>query len=86
MRFGRSADRTHPANNIQPLTIDELIEIWPIITKLEKAENKVDIALLEDIKKLVHTVLKDQVEKAKVGKLVDMVDLKVIVSAIIGQQ
>ena len=71
---------------VQPLTIDELIGVWPIITKLEKAEDKVDISLLEDVKKLIYTALKGQVEKEKVGKLVDMVDLKVIISAIIGQR
>ena len=73
--------------SIQPLTIDELIGVWPIIEKLEQAENKVDVSLLEDIKKLVYAVLKDQVsEEKEVGTLVDMVDLQVIVQAIIGQQ
>lgn len=72
--------------NIEPLTLNELIEVWPIIQKLEKAQDSITAELLKDMITLVYKALKGQVEEDKVGDLVDLVDLKDIISAIVGQQ
>jgi len=70
---------------IQPLTLNELIKVWPIIQKLEKSQDNLDASLLEDMKKIVVVALKGQVQEDKVGDLVDLVDLKDIIGAIVGQ-
>lgn len=70
---------------IKPLTINELIEIWPIIVKLENNKEDVSVELLEDMKKLVFKALRGKVDEEKIGDLVDMVDLQVIVGAVVGQ-
>jgi len=71
---------------IMPLTLNELIKVWPIIQKLEKSQENLDASLLEDMKKIVVVALKGQVQEDKVGDLVDLVDLKDIIGAIVGQQ
>ena len=70
---------------IEPLTLNELIKVWPIIQKLEKSQDSIDASLLEDMKEIVYVALQRKIEKEKVGDLVDLVDLKVIISAIVGQ-
>ena len=70
---------------IKPLTLNELIDIWPIIQKLEKSQSEVNIDLLEDMIKLTYKALRGQVKKEDVGDLVDLVDLKVIIGAVVGQ-
>lgn len=70
---------------IQPLTLNELIEVWPLIAKLENQQDKVSIELLNDMRDLVHVALKGKVEKEKVGDLVDLVDIQKIIAAIVGQ-
>lgn len=70
---------------IKPLTINELIDIWPIIQKLEKNQNEVSVDLLKDMIDLTYKALGEQVKKEDVGNLVDLVDLKTIIGAIVGQ-
>lgn len=70
---------------IRPLTIDQLIDIWPLIQKLEKSQDDVSVELLVDMKKLVAKALGSQVTEEDVGSLVDLVDTKIIISAIVGQ-
>ena len=72
--------------DIEPLTLNELIEVWPIIQKLEKAQDSITADLLRDMITLVHKALQGKVQKDKVGDLVDLVDLKDIIAAIVGQQ
>lgn len=69
---------------IEPLTLNELIKVWPIIQKLEKSQNNISAELLESMRDIVYLALKKEVPKDKVGDLVDMVDLKDIVGAIVG--
>ncbi len=70
---------------IKPLTINELIDIWPTIEKLEQSQDKVSVNLLKDMIDLTHKALRGQVKKEDVGDLVDLVDLKVIIGAVVGQ-
>lgn len=70
---------------IEPLTLNELIKVWPIIQKLEQSQDSIDTSMLSDMITLVHVALQGKVEKEKVGDLVDLVDLKVIIAAIVGQ-
>jgi len=73
---------------VLPLPIDDLIEIWPLVVKLEDKEANVDIALLNDIKELAYVALKsaNEINKDEVGKLVDLEDLQAIIKVIVGQK
>ena len=73
---------------VLPLPIDDLIEIWPLVVKLEDKGADMDVSLLNDIKKLMYVALKgsNTVEESTVGKLVDLEDLQVIIKAIMGQR
>ena len=73
---------------IMPLPIDDLIEIWPIVVKLENKQNDIDVRLLEDIKKLAYVAIKGQndIKEKDVGKLVDLVDLQEIIKVLVGQK
>ncbi len=77
--------RDNEEYTIKPLTINELIDIWPIIEKLEKNKDEVSVDLLVDMKTLVYKALRGKVDEDKVGDLVDMVDLQIIISAVTGQ-
>lgn len=70
---------------IEPLTLNELIKVWPIIQKLEKSQDNMDESMLKDMIELVYVALQKKVEKEKVGDLVDLVDLQIIIAAIVGQ-
>lgn len=70
---------------LQPLTINELIDLWPIIVKLENNKEDVTVDLLKDMRTLVYRALKNQIEQDKVGDLVDLADIRVIIAAVIGQ-
>ena len=71
---------------VLPLTLNDLIKVWPIIMKLEENKDKLSKELLAEMLDLVAVALKGQVAKEAVGDLVDMADLKVIISAIVGLQ
>lgn len=73
---------------VLPLPIDDLIEIWPLVVKLENKEKDVSVELLNDIKKLAYVALKgsNEVNEADVGKIVDMADLQDIIKVIVGQK
>lgn len=70
---------------IAPLTLNELIKVWPIIQKLEKSQDSIDVEMLDSMKEIVYVALQRKVEKEVVGDLVDLVDLKTIIAAIVGQ-
>lgn len=70
---------------IEPLTLNELIEIWPIIQKLEQSKESITAELLKEMIEIVYVALQRKVGKEKIGDLVDLVDLKSIISAIVGQ-
>jgi len=74
--------------SVLPLPIDDLIEIWPLVVKLENKDKNVDVELLSDIKKLIYVALKgsNEIDEAQVGKLVDMSDLQDIIKVIVGQK
>lgn len=74
--------------NVLPLPIDDLIEIWPIITKLENNQADVNVELLKDIKHLIYVALKssNKINEDNIGKLVDLFDLKEIIKAIVGRK
>ena len=71
---------------VLPLPLDDLIEVLPIINKLEESEEKLDVSLVEDIKKLLVVALKQNanVNIDNVGQLVDISDLKEIVPVLVG--
>jgi len=73
---------------VSPLPIDDLIEIWPIVIKLENKEKDIDISLFKDMKKLAYVAIKGQndVKESEVGKLVDLVDLQEIIKVLVGQK
>jgi len=73
---------------VLPLPIDDLIEVWPLVVKLENKEAKLDVALLKDIKKLLYVALRsfNEIEESKVGKLVDLADMQEIIKVIVGQK
>jgi len=77
--------RDNKVYSVLPLTINELIDIIPIVEKLENKSQKVDIELFSDIKKLVKVALRDQAKGKDVGDLVDMLDIQKIIAAIMGQ-
>jgi len=70
---------------VEPLTLNELIKVWPIIQKLEKTDAQMDTELIEDMKQIAYVALQRKVELDKVGDLVDIADLKIIITAIVGQ-
>lgn len=70
---------------IEPLTLNELIKVWPIIQKLEQSQDKITPELLESMKEIVYVALQRKVEKDKIGDLVDLMDLKEIIGAVVGQ-
>ena len=69
---------------IQPLSLNELIGIWPIIEKLEKSKDSISKELLESMKEVVYIALQKKVAKEKIGDLVDLVDIKNVIAAIVG--
>lgn len=69
---------------VLPLTINDLVKVWPIIMKLEESKDKISSEMLMEMVDIVATALKGQVEKDKIGDLVDLVDLKEIITAIVG--
>lgn len=73
---------------ILPLPIDDLIEIWPLVVKLENKQADVNIELLNDIKHLAYVALKgtNEINESEVGKLVDLADLQEIIKVIVGQK
>jgi hypothetical protein len=71
--------------HIEPLTLNELIKVWPIIQKLEQSKDEITPALLESMKDIVYVALQRKVEKDKIGDLVDLLDLKEIIGAVVGQ-
>jgi hypothetical protein len=73
---------------VLPLPIDDLIEIWPLVVKLENKQANVDVALLNDIKHLTYVALKgsNEIKESEVGKLVDLSDLQEIIKVIVGQK
>ena len=73
---------------VLPLPIDDLIEIWPLVVKLENKEDNVSVELLNDIKDLIYVALKssNEIKKEDVGKLVDLEDLQNIIKVIVGQK
>ena len=71
---------------IEPLTLNELIKVWPTIQKLEKAQDSITAELLKEMIDIVYVALQRKVAKDKIGDLVDLVDLKTIIAAIVGSQ
>jgi hypothetical protein len=73
---------------ILPLPIDDLIDIWPLVVKLENKQADVSIELLNDIKHLAYVALKgsNTIEESEVGKLVDLSDVQEIIKVIVGQK
>lgn len=73
---------------VKPLPIDDLIDIWPIIVRLEKAQDEVTVDLLQDMKVLAYKALKvtnEDVQETDIGKLVDLKDLQEIIKILVGQ-
>ena len=70
--------------SIRPLTLNELIKVWPLIQKLEKAKDSMDESLIKSMIDIVDVALQGKVEKDKIGDLVDLADIKIIISAIVG--
>ena len=74
---------------IKPLPLDDIIEVWPIIEKLQNAEKEVSKEMLIDIKRLAYVVLKannSNVLEETIGKIVDLADMQKIIPIIVGQK
>jgi len=73
---------------VLPLPIDDLIEIWPLVVKLENKQANVNVELLNDIKHLTYVALKgsNEIQESEIGKLVDLADLQEIIKVIVGQK
>jgi hypothetical protein len=73
---------------VLPLPIDDLIEIWPLVVKLENKQENVNVELLNDIKHLTYVALKgsNEIKESEIGKLVDLSDLQEIIKVIVGQK
>jgi len=76
---------------IRPLPINQLIEVWPLIERLESLKEKaVTIENLSDMIELAYVGLKaggaDKLTKKQVGDMVDLVDLQKIIGAMVGQK
>lgn len=77
---------------LMPLTINQVIDVWPLIAELDKL-NDDPRALNEDtfgkMRKLVSELLKasgyDGITEKKVGDLVDLADIRQIIAIVIGQ-
>jgi len=75
--------------NILPLPIDNLIDIWPLVVKLEASQSNVSVELLNDIKKIAYVALKasgNEVQESEIGKLIDISDLQEIIKVIVAQK
>ena len=70
--------------SVQPLTLNELLKVWPLIQKLEKAKDTMDADMIQSMIEIVYVALQENVEKDKIGDLVDLADIKIIISAIVG--
>jgi len=71
---------------LRPLTLNELIGIWPTIEKLQSAGDTLNVSLLEEVKKMMAVVLKGQLDTQKdVGDIIDIESLKEIIQVIVGQ-
>jgi hypothetical protein len=69
---------------IEPLTLNELIKVWPLIQRLEKQSDSMSEELIKDMIEVADVALKGKVDKAVVGDLVDLSHLKDIVTALVG--
>ncbi len=74
--------------NLSPLPVNDLIELWPAIAKLEKAKDaEVTVEVLHDLRRIAHAVLSkhiDDLTEEESGNLIDMIDVQNILG-IIGQ-
>ena len=69
---------------VQPLTLNELLKVWPLIQKLEKAKDTMDESMIKAMIDIVYVALQEKVDRDKIGDLVDLADIKIIISAIVG--
>jgi len=69
---------------VRPLTLNESLKVWPLIQKLEKAKDTMDAAMIQSMIDIVYIALQKKVDKDKIGDLVDLADIKIIISAIVG--
>ena len=76
--------RDEKVYTVLPLTINDLVKVWPTIMKLEASQDSLSTDLLVEMIDILAIALKGQVAKEDVGDLVDLVDLKTIISAIVG--
>ena len=76
---------------IRPLTLNRLIDIWPIIEKLDnmKTDDKMSNEVIKDMRKLAYVVLKEANEdidsEEQVGDLIDLADIKELIAITVGQ-
>ena len=76
---------------IKPLSLNKLIDIWPIIEKLDKMkdDSKIDVGTIKDMRKLAFAVLKESNESIKdenqVGNLIDLADIRDLIAITVGQ-
>ena len=74
-----------------PLTLNELIEIWPLITKIQSFEGSKEPLTVDHLKlmrELMYKVLKtacDDITEDKAGDLVDIQDITAIIQIVVGQ-
>lgn len=76
---------------IRPLTLNKLIDIWPVIEKLDnmKSDEKFSNDVIKDMRKLAYVVLKecndDIISEKQVGDLIDLADIKELIAITVGQ-
>ena len=76
---------------IRPLPLNQLIEIWPTIEKLDgmKADSKIGVNVITDMRKLAFKVLKasnkDITTEEQVGDLIDLADIRELIAITVGQ-
>ena len=75
---------------LSPLPVNDLIDLSPIIAKLEKAKDgEISVGILIDLRKLAYVVLSKQIDdltEEKAGSLIDMIDVQSILAIIVGQK
>lgn len=76
---------------VVPLTLNELIDIWPLIAKvdgLKDSKQGVKVEHLKLMRELIYKILKTtnkDLTEEKAGELIDLKDLAKIMAIVVGQ-
>lgn len=77
---------------ILPLTLNQMLDVWPLVAELYQLNDnpdKMDAAVIKQMIKLVTKLLQDSnypdIDEKKAGDLVDLKDIKRLIAIVMGQ-